>query len=349
MKNCSAHASAPLIFCATFLLAMAAARADLVWTSETGWRAEGGVLAPLVAPEGGGRNALDLMNQATAAEEKGDKSAALSLYESVAKKYPRSDLAGEALFRAAQLRLDRRQYFRAFDGYQDVVTLHPDTKHFDQIIGLQYTIATTLMDGAHNRWFGLIPAPFASRSEGVAYAEKILLNAPHSDYAPLALMKIAQGQQRAGNPEEAKDALDRLISNYPQSVLAPDAYLRLAQAYADDVQGPAYDQGATKQAITYYEDFTLQFPKDPNLPSAAKGLADMRAILAQGKVEIGDFYFLKRDNFTAARVLYNEAITSYPDSPVAAVARQRLAEVDIAEAKAKAAGPPKKKWFFGLF
>ena len=56
----------------------------------------------------------------------------------------------------------------------------------------------------------------------------------------------------AGKDADAKDALDRLISGYPQSLLAPDASLRLAQAYAADVQGPSYDQGATKQAITYY-------------------------------------------------------------------------------------------------
>ena len=338
----------PLRILAAFCLLAIAARADLVWTPDTGWRAEGGILAPLIAPEGGGRTALDLMNQARAAEEKGNLSSARSLYEGVAKKYPHSQLAGEALFRAAQLRLDRQQYYKAFDAFQDTVTLHPETTHFNQIIGQQYLIASALVDGAHNRMFGLIRAPFSNRTQGIAYAEKILLNAPHSDYAPLALMKIAQGQQHVGNPEDAKDALDRLISNYPQSVLAPDAYLRLAQTYADDVQGPSYDQGATRQAITYYEDFTLQFPQDPNVPSAAKGLADMKTILAEGKIEIGDFYLRKRDNFTAARVLYNEAITTFPDSPVATLARERLVEVDTAEAKAKTAGPTRKK-FLGLF
>jgi outer membrane protein assembly factor BamD len=314
-----------------FVLLTVTARADLVWTASTGWQAEGGLLAPLVA-----------------AEEKGNLSTALSAYESVAKKYPRSELAGEARFRAGQLRLDRQQYYKAFNQFQDIVTLHPGNPHFNQIIGQQYSIAAALVDGAHNRMFGLVRAPFSNRAQGIEYAEKILLNAPHSDYAPLALMKIAQGQQRGGNPEDAKDALDRLISSYPQSVLAPDAYLRLAQAYADDVQGPSYDQGATKQAITYYEDFTLQFPQDPNVPSAAKGLADMKTILAKGKIEIGDFYYHKRANFIAARVLYNEAITVYPESPVASLARQRLTEVDAAEAKAKAS-PPARKKFLGLF
>jgi outer membrane protein assembly factor BamD len=331
-----------------FFFLVLAARADLVWTPETGWRAEGGVLAPLIAPEGGGRNALDLMNQARAAEEKGHVLSAAATYERVAKKYPRSELASEALFRAGGLRLSRQQYFSAFERFQEIVTLHPNSPDFDRVIGRQYDISTTLIDGAHNRWFGLIRSPFSARGRGIEYAETLLKNAPHSDYAPLALMNIARAQQQAGKDADAKDALDRLISGYPQSLLAPDAYLRLAQAYAADVQGPSYDQGATRQAITYYDDFTLQFPNDPSLPSAVKGRDDMKAVLAQGKIEVGDFYFRRRDNFVAARVLYNEAITLYPESDVAKIAKARLAEVDAAEAKVKSGGTPRKK-FLGLF
>ena len=111
--------------------------------------------------------------------------------------------------------------------------------------------------------------------------------------------------------------------------------------------GPDYDQGSTREAITYFEDFMLQFPQDPNIPAADKGLRDMKETLAQSKIIIADFYFYKRDNYAAARVFYNEAITIYPDSPTAATARTRLATVDAAEAKAKVSGPRRK--FLGIF
>ena len=74
-------------------------------------------------------------------------------------------------------------------------------------------------------------------------------------------------------------------------------------------------------------------------------------MLAESKMKIGDFYFYKRDNYTAARVFYNEAITSYPDSNIAKRARSRLAEVDAKAARA-AQPPPvkspskKKFWLF---
>ena len=198
----------------------------------------------------------------------------------------------------------------------------------------------------------MIPG-FQSRERALGYFEVILSNAPYSDYAPLALMNIANGHQKFDNIPEAINALDRMINFYPQSLLTPDAYLKLGQTNVSLVDGPAYDQTSTRDAITYFEDFMILFPGDPNIPVAEKGLADMKTVLADSKMKMADFYFYKRDNYTAARVFYNEAITAYPDSPIAAVARQRLEQVE-----AKAAGKPvpastpvgeKKKKRFWLF
>lgn len=226
----------------------------------------------------------------------------------------------------------------------EVTTRYPNTKHFNDVIGEEYRIASALLDGARNRWWGWFPG-FTNRSRAIDYFEIIVQTAPYSDYAPLALMNKARGHLRARETEEAIDALDRMINQYPQSLLAPDAYLKLAQTHALLVEGPNYDQGSTKEAITYYEDFLILFPNDPNVPTAAKGLDEMKQVLAESKIRIGDFYFYKRDNYTAARVFYNEAITSYPDSPVAQRARTKLAEVE-AKASVKPGEAPRKKRFF---
>ena len=340
---------------ALFVLSLAlavitgSARADLVWTPGTGWKVEGESVLKGVLPEEG-RNALDSMNKARATEENGHHSSAMSSYEKIAKKYPHSVYAPEALYRAAKIRLERKQYFKAFDQFQTVVTDYPNTGHFNDIIGEQYRIANSLLDGARNRYFGLIPG-FKNRSRGVEYFEKVLVTAPYSDYAPLALMNIAQGHKKLGEPDEAIDALDRMINNYPQSLLAPDAYLRIAQAHASLVQGPYYDQAAAKQAITYFEDFMILYPSDTGVKTADTGLVDMKKELAQSKMKIGDFYFYKRSNYKSARVFYNEAITSYPDSDVAKDARTRLDAVEASENKSKAPPPPphklgKRFWFF---
>ncbi len=338
-----------LLVAAMLFLAPARLAADLVWSRETGWRMEGGALAGLTGSEG--RNALDLMNKARLKEERGQTGSAIKTYRKVVKRYGSSVYTPEALYRIANLYLVRKQYTKAFESFQQIVGRYPNTPRFNQIIGEQYRIASALLDGARPYAWGKIPL-LPARLKGLEYFEYVLLNAPYSDYAPLALMNIARGHQRMRNTEEAIDALDRMINNYPQSLLAPDAYLKLGQTHASLVQGPEYDQTSTKEAITYFQDFMILFPNDPTISSSAKGLDEMRTVLAESKIKMADFYFYKRDNYTAARVFYNEAITVYPDSPVAQLAKTRLAAVEAAAAGKPApestepAAPVKKKRFF---
>jgi len=332
------------------------ARADLVWSRETGWRVEGGALSGLAGPEG--RKALDLMNEARANEDKGNNYSAIKGYANITKRYPNSIYAPEAYYRSAKLRVVRKEYTKAFDDFQQVISRYPNTKRFNEIIGEQYRIASALLDGARSRtFFGLLPG-FKSRDKGLEYFETILANAPFSDYAPLSLMNIARGHQALKQTEDAMDALDRMINNYPQSLLAPDAYLKLAQAHASLVDGPYYDQASTKESITYFTDFMLLFPSDANVATAEKGLDSMKTMLAESKMKIGDFYFYKRNNFTAAKVFYNEAITAYPESDIAKRAKFRLADVEAKasgkpvpkENKSQGDTPaPKRKKIFGIF
>jgi outer membrane protein assembly factor BamD len=198
-----------------------------------------------------------------------------------------------------------------------------------------------------------------NRDRAVQYFETIVATAPYSDYAPLALMNAARGYKRMGETPAAIDALDRMINLYPKNVLTPDAYLRIAETHASLVDGPLYDQASTKEAITYYEDYMILFPGHPGMAQAEKGLAEMKTVLARSKLVIADYYLKYRKNYKAAKVFYNEAITAYPDSAVAAEARTKLVTVDAKleeQAKAAPASPgapkpaqpkkPKRFWIF---
>ena len=322
-------------------LAAATLRADLTWSPQTGWRVEGGALSGLAGAEG--RNALEQMNKARAAEEAGSRRGPIRTYQSIAKKYPNSIYAPEALYRSARLRLAGKEYTKAFEDFQLILGRYPNTRRFNEIVGEQYRIASALLDGARGRMlWGLLPG-FTQRDKALEYFETILVNAPYSDYAPLSLMNVARGHQRLGNIPEAVDALDRMINSYSQTLLAPDAYLKLAQTHASLVDGPYYDQASTKESITYFTDFMLLFPSDTNIATAEKGLDNMKTMLAESKIRMADFYFYKRSNLKAARVFYNEAITAYPESAVAQKAKARLAEVDARANAIAAASAPRKE------
>lgn len=322
-----------------------AARADLTWNPQTGWSIQGGALSGLVGAEG--PTALNQMNAARRAEDEGRTLKAIHLYQKIAKKYGSSIYAAEAYYRIGHLRLQRKQYYRAFEAFQTEISRYPNESRFNELIGEEYRIASFLLDGGRNHIWGLIPAP-KSRERALSYLAAVSLNAPYSDYAPLALMALARGEVQLRNTDDAIDALDQMVNTYQQSVLVPSAYLELARAHASLVEGPYYDQAETREAITYYEDFMILFPGDPNIGKAAQGLDTMKKVLAESKIKIGDFYFFKRSNFTAARVFYNEAITAYPDSEAAVQAKKKLVLVEARAANAllPGGGAPKKHFLF---
>jgi outer membrane protein assembly factor BamD len=350
--------SSSLLFLAALavsLLLPARLAADLVWTPEGGWKVQGGALASFTGEDG--RNALDLMNKARTAEEAGNTSSAFKLYTSVSKKYPNSVYAAEAMFRTGLIQQKRRQYHKAFQTYQALVSRYPNSEKFNQVIGEQYRIASDLNEGKRAKSVWWLPG-FRSRERAIAYFETIVQTAPYSDYAPLALMNAAKGYKRINEIPAAIDALDRMISTYPRNVLTPDAYLKIAETHASLVDGAYYDQASTKEAITYFEDYMILFPSDGGMATAEKGLDDMKTVLAKSKLIIADYYLKYRKNYKAAKVFYNEAITVYPDSPVAKEAREKLVAVD-AKLDAQAAAPaapgtpkpaaPKKTKRFWIF
>lgn len=348
----------PLGLLAFGSLTVSALRADLVWSPDTGWKVEGGVLAGFSGEDG--RNAVELMNRARQAEEADRDKRAIKTYRKVFRQYPKSIYAPEAYYRTGTVYLKRRDFTKSFESYQSIVMGYPNYEKFSTVIGDQYRIASALGDGARGRIFWFFPG-MTNRDRAVQFFEQVVANAPYSDYAPLALMNVAKLHQREDDQISAITALDRMINLYPNSILTPDAYLGIAKTFSNLVDGAYYDQSSTNESITYYQDFMILFPGDPNVGEAEKGLAEMKTTLAESKLKIAEFYHFKRGNLRAAKVFYNEAITAYPDSAVAKLARTRL---DVVEAKlgeaeqakttgagagSGAAPAPKKKRFLGIF
>lgn len=334
----------------TFLLATlvallhSTAQAELVWSPNEGWRIEGGAAAPILGDEFNAGNALELMNLAATAQDEGNYFQALRMYKRVYKDYSASIYAPEALFQSARVRIERHQYDDAFEALNNIIELYPDYDKFNRVIGLQFEIASQLMEGKRPYYWGVIPG-LRDESAAMDYFEGVVENAPYSRYAPIALMNVALIAQAQGKTEEAIDAMDRLITNYPKSVLAPDAYLNLAKTFDALVDGAYYDQGATREAISYYQDFLILYPEDNNLEQAERGLNRMLDTLARSKFLVGDFYWRYRNNPTAAKIFLNDAITVAPESPSAQQARELLDKIE------SGVNPPSTPvdWLFGEY
>ena len=257
----------------------------------------------------------------------GSAGSANRTFKKMIKKYPNAKATGDARFLRGQILMGKGHWVKAFDTFQELIVKHAEYENFDKVIGAQFECATALMEGARGRILWVIPG-FRQYDRAIAQFEQIVRNAPYNDYAPLALMNIAIVAEQEEDPEVAIDSLDRLINYYPQSMLAPDAYYNMAETYSNLVKGAQYDQGSTRQAISYYEDFLILFPKSSYLGEVEANLESMENLLASSRLNLGDFFYIYRANNTAALVFYNETITIAPESESAEEARQRIDDIE---------------------
>ena len=133
------------------------------WSPESGYYTVGGTLGGL-QPEYA-QEALDLMNRARAAEERGSQRAALSDYKRVFKNYPASQYAPEARYRTGIIYMERDRYDRAFEEFDIILRGYPTYGNFNLLLGQQYQIASAYVNGYRRKIFGIIPG-WTNRDKG---------------------------------------------------------------------------------------------------------------------------------------------------------------------------------------
>lgn len=307
------------------LFAPASIMAKITWSPGSGYQSDEVDLSGLLPEEV--QQIERWMNKARAAEEKGRYRTALRNYKKVSKKFPKNQYSPEAYYRRALIQLERNKIDKAFENFNTIAWVYPNYGSFNEILGEMYKIAVARLETHRDKILFVIPG-FKNTDRAIQYFERIVAIAPYSDYAPLSLMNIAKAWADKNSDSMTIYALDRLVTNYPNSFLTSDAYLKLAQTHYGLIKGPEYDQRATEDAITFFEDFLIQYPENQNVGQAEDGLAGAKNILSLSKLKMGDFYNYKRSKYEAARVMYNEAITIAPLSESAELAKNRLERID---------------------
>ncbi len=117
---------------------------------------------------------------------------------------------------------------------------------------------------------------------------------------PEQLYDLAVRQLRAGSPQTARQALSKLLADYPQHDRVPDALFQLGESWA----GVNPDSAARA-----YERVAQEHPSSPRAPAALYKLG----LMAE-----------QRGDLRAARVYYQRVVAGYPRSEEAALARTKL-------------------------
>jgi outer membrane protein assembly factor BamD len=311
------------VFFLLFLFFLAPLRAEIIWARERGWFPSPDVTAAFNdAPE----EALKLMNEASLAQDDERISTALTKYEMVCRRFPDTIFAPEAYYQIGKIRVSKNQFNDAFKAFNSIAKKYPEYPHFSEVLREEFEIARLLKSGERPKFFGIIPG-FRDYTGTMNFYKKVIEDAPFSEIAPLALQHMGELALAKGQPLDAIAAFERLIDEYPYSEYTPEAYHSLGEIYASITKSPFYDQGSTRLAMNYYEDFLTLYPDHELAPDARKKREEIQARLARSKLSIGDFYFNDRNNRKAAIVMYKRAKQVLPDSETAQEAEARIREI----------------------
>ncbi|OHE70611.1 MAG: hypothetical protein A2007_06050 [Verrucomicrobia bacterium GWC2_42_7] len=272
-------------------------------------------------------HALEQLKKAMDFQNKKEYGAALKIYKELIKKHPSTYLSAESYFQCGKIYIAKADYNDAFKAFDEIIKTYPDYPNFNAVIAEQFHVASLLMQGKKPRLFGIFPGIFKDYDSAINYFEGVAKNAPYSEFAPKALIFKAELAEKHGKKEDAIDALDRVVNDYAHTEDAADAYLRLADLHASLVQGAEYDQGATREAISYYEDFITLYKNDPRTSRAEAGLKKMREIYSNSRLLIGDYFYYRRNNKHAALIFYKDAISVAPEAATTDTARSRIQSI----------------------
>lgn len=177
---------------------------------------------------------------------------------------------------------------------------------------------------------------------------------------------MARAHRESGDHFAAVQEYEGFPRRFPRSPLIGDAALEIAVTYAEQRAKPEYDDDWNEKAIRQYEDYLAGYPRHPRIEEGRVGLLSARNHAAAKELKNGITY-VKLRRFRAARFYFDlvidrwagtdvvpeahyesgrtyelqknweEAAThyrtlteSYPESPFAAKADERLARLESA-------------------
>ncbi len=284
-----------------------------IWTPETGkW------VNPKYAVKDSPREQLDY---AMAYYDKKDYKKSLVEFEKLVKHYPLSKLAPKAQFYVGLSQESMGNYYKAFEAYKVLLEKYPKYEDISQAVEREYKIGEMFMEGKKRKILGLEILPATDKA--IEIFKDVVKNSPYGKYGDVALFKLGECYKRLKRFQEAKEAFQMIIDDYPNSPLITQANFQIALCSQIASLEPSYTQEITEDAIEEFEDFIKKHPDSYAKEEAKTAIDKLREKEAKSLYDIGLFYE-KQAKYSAAEIYYNDIINKYPDSPWSAKSLERL-------------------------
>jgi len=307
--------------CALFLMFFAAAPAHAfwVWTPESGkW------VNPKYSVKETPQQQLEFGLGIAQAE---DYAKAIQEMEKLIKHYPKAREAAEARFYIAEFQEKLGEFAKAFQNYQEVIKKYPYSERSNEIVKRQYDLGTKILEGKSKNE-GFLLNLGKERVDVVEVFETVIKNQPYGEFAAPSQYKIGLYLKEEGLLQEARDAFEKTMNDYPNSEWAKAARYQIALADSERSAAAGYDQKITESAIEEFKGLIEEYP-DAELSQEAKShITDLRDKEAENNFIIAEFYE-KQKQYDSAKIYYSMIIEEYKNTVWAQKALEKLQRLGV--------------------
>ncbi|MBC7979188.1 MAG: tetratricopeptide repeat protein [Armatimonadetes bacterium] len=263
--------------------------------------------------------------KAKAADDAGNGSSAIKLYEKTAENYPFAPSAAQARFRQAELLEQKGEIVKSFDAYQEFLMRYQGSGMYSRALDRQANMAQSAAEGEVKSSFIGLKSKL-STDKVAEMLGKVRDNAPRSVTSAKAQFTMGELYQGKKKPKEAIEAYRKLVRDQPESSYAPEALFRVGVVLMEEADRGNRNQATLDLAGEAFSDYLIQYPghaKNAEARSLAKNLNSREL---ERSLEIADFYFTSGQT-ESAKVYYRDVAKRAKSGPVYDKARSRLKEL----------------------
>lgn len=222
----------------------------------------------------------------------------------------------------------------AFYYCDEVMDEYPDSRFFYPALETQYQIADEFLKGYKRYFLGM--QILGAEDEAIEMLYRIQQRSPGSPLAERCLLRTADWYFDDAEYDLAADGYGSYIRSFPRSDKIPRVKLRRAFSALAQFRGLKFDATAMIDARAELVDIQHAYPDLAEEEHVEDVIARIDDAFARKILDTGDFY-QRTSEPRAAVYQYRYLAETYPNSPEAKVANQRLAQMP---ASAKIEPPP---------
>ncbi|MCF6158235.1 MAG: outer membrane protein assembly factor BamD [wastewater metagenome] len=242
---------------------------------------------------------------------------AIKEFKAIIKNNPASEFAEISQINIGRAYFLNGDYKRALKSYDEVLQKYPGTKRAQEVLERKFEVGVAQME--------------KDELAAIRIFEKIIEKHPLGPLAPDAQVKIADSYFQHGQYEEALDAYEKFLENYPKNEWVPYVQYRipLTKVYHEKQQERNY--GLLVSAREGFEEYLISNPHGVYAGDAERMIEEIRVIEAEREFNVGEFYLRVKKPLSAA-MYFEFVIQDYPGTVWAEKAEERLEFLRMIEA-----------------